>query len=164
MSCSRVTPRCQRRVTAVAERIWSQLSPSSRRRWIAAFGGPRRTEAAHRAELARLAYESGARLPADHTGHAGRYEVRFSQVVTTEGVRDLTVESRIEARRVGEHTADVALLRDGIVDAPTFRRRWRKRISTAGSAQLEADPDRVLVFVTEAGPAPEPFYRRSPLR
>ncbi len=144
-----------------AERSFSLLSSGARRRWIAAYGGPRRLGPVRRADRARRSYEAGMRLPVEHTGHAGSYEVTYSQVVTTAGVREVTVFDRVDARRVGDHSRDVRRLRDGGLDPSSFRRRWQRRVRRAGDVELESDPYRIIASVTEAGPPPEPFYRRA---
>lgn len=48
-------------------REWGSLASGTRRCWVGAYGGT--DPPAQRAERARAAYESGARLPAGHTGH-----------------------------------------------------------------------------------------------
>lgn len=146
------------------ERNFDLLSRGARRRWIAAFGGPRSLAPGRRAERARHAYEAGEHLPVEHTGHVGPYEATYSQVVTTQGALEVTVHSRVEASRIGDHAHDVRLLRDGHLDSKAFRRRWRRRVRKVGNFELESDPDRVIAAVTEAGPPPEPFYRRQPPR
>ena len=143
------------------ERDFALLSRGARRRWIGQYGGPRSLGPERRAERARLAYERGAHLAPEHTGHAGPYEATFSALPTTSGVQEVTVRSLVEASRAGEYGADVGLLLDGELSPAQFRRRWRRRVRKLGDFELEATPDRVIAMVTEAGPPPEPFYRRS---
>jgi hypothetical protein len=149
---------------ARVERDFDLLSRGARRRWIAAFGGQRGLGPVRRAERARRAYESGEHLPVERTGHAGPYESTYSQVITTEGAREVTVHSRIEARRIGDHAHDVRLLAEGRLDPQAFRRRWRRRVRRVADYELEWDPDRVIAAVTDAGAPPEPFYRSQPPR
>jgi hypothetical protein len=149
---------------ARVERDFDLLSRGARRRWIAAYGGPWSLAPQRRAERARRAYEVGEHLPVERTGHAGPYEASYSQVVTTKGAREVTVHSRVEARRVGDHAHDVRLLQDGKLDPRAFRRRWRRRVRKVADYELDWDPDRVIAAVTEAGPPPEPFYRHRPAR
>ena len=146
------------------ERNFDLLSRGARRRWIAAFGGPRSLAPVRRAERARHAYQAGEHLPVERTGHAGPYEATYSQVVTTQGALEVTVHSRVEGSRVGAHASDVGLLLDGQLDPKAFERRWRRRVRKAGDVELESDPERVIAAVSEAGPPPEPFYRRQPPR
>ena len=149
---------------ARSERDFDLLSRGARRRWVAAYGGPRSLAPQRRAERARRAYETGEHLPVERTGHAGPYEATYSQVVTTQGVREATVHSRVEASRIGDHAHDVRLLLDGNLDPRAFRRRWRRRVRKVADYELDWDPDRVIAAVTEAGPPPEPFYRHRPAR
>lgn len=93
-------------------------------------------------------------------GHGPAPVVTWSAVPTTVGLRKITTTSRVETRRVGQYSRDVRLLLDGDLDAADFRRRWSRRKRGAGGFELEPDPDKVLVLRAEAGPPPEPFYRR----
>jgi hypothetical protein len=144
------------------ERDWHGLAPGTKRRWIGAFGGPRSLAPDGRAERARLAYEGGERLPVEHSGHAGPYESHWSQVVTTRGVREVSATTRVEALRLSDHTADTGRLVSGSLEDEEFFRRWSRRKRSVGGYELESDPDRVIALLTEAGPPPEPFYRRGP--
>jgi hypothetical protein len=145
---------------APRDRDWSSLAAGSKRRWVSVFGGPRSLPAADRARRAERAYQAGAHLPVEHTGHAAPPEVTWSGVATTEGVREITTRTRVEARRVGEYARDVRELLEGDLDLAAFARRWSRRKREAGGAELESNPNRVIVMFAASGPAPEPFYRR----
>lgn len=125
----------------------------------------------------RAAYERrrASRHPGESVrsrlGHGTAPSVTWSAVPTTSGVVELTTTSRVESRRVGQHSRDVQVLLGGASGeedfadlARRFHRRWSRRIRTAGGYELEADPLVVVALLAEAGPAPEPYYTRLTVR
>lgn len=144
-------------------RDWDHLAPATRRRWIAQEGGSRRLPPPVRERRARRAYEAGASLGVEHTGH-GRFETVFRSLPTNQGVVDVVTIDRVEARRAGEYASDIGGLLEGNVDPEHFRQRWMARSVAIGNLRLEADPDRVIAMLTEAGPPDQPFYERRVLR
>ncbi len=142
------------------ERDWSRLASGTQRRWVSAFGGSRQLPPASRAQRAARAYQSGAHLPKERTGHEPPPVTTWSAVTTTEGVRPVTATTRREASRLGQYSEDVQRLLAGDLDPRDFKRRWSRRVRRAGGVELESDPAKVLAAMAAAGPAPEPYYRR----
>ena len=94
-------------------------------------------------------------------GHAPPPEVVWSAVPTTSGVIDVFTTTRRQSSRVGTYSRDVGLLLDGDLDPKDFERKWRRRRRDIGlDVELEWRAAVVIVLMTAAGPAPEPFYRR----
>lgn len=93
-------------------------------------------------------------------GHAPAPEVAWSEVPTTDGLRDVTTRTRRDSSRVGLYSHDVGLLLDGDLDASDFEHKWRRRKRLAGGFELEWRASVVLAIKAAAGPPPEPFYRR----
>ncbi len=100
-------------------------------------------------------------------GHPGRGErlltathVEWSEVTTTQGMQDLVLTNEKEASRVGKYQRDIRELLDGRMEPRAFRRRWSRRVRTAGGYELEADPDRVVALTFLTGPGPVDRYRR----
>jgi hypothetical protein len=154
------------------DRDWSRLSAGARRRWVGAFGGPRSLGPERRAERARLAYGAGARLPVEHTGHAGPREAIFSQLVTVDGAMErVTVGGYTEIHRAAQHAHDVGALQRGRVTPADFKRRWSRRGRRVAGFALESTPARVIAETARAGPPSLPFVtypvpprRRAPRR
>ncbi len=140
-------------------RRWDDLAQGSKRRWIAAHGGPRSLPPAARARRAQRAYEAGVHLPEEHTGHQ-RAVRTFQSVPTTSGTMPISTTSAVEARRLGEYSADLRDLLAGSLDPKDFRRRWSRRSRAVGNRELIADPAAAIATATESGPAPQPFYER----
>ncbi len=128
------------------DRRWSRLAPGTRRRWVAQAGGPRSLPPAERARRARLYYEGGRHLAREHTGHVTRQPMTF-RVVTTEGLRDVTVASYRDKSRLGTRAHDegalLGRLQYGRLSDAEFARKWRRRKREVGGYTLEADPARV---------------------
>ena len=114
-----------------------------------------------------VAYRSRARRTSpeetvrERLGHAPAPAVTWSEVPTTTGLREITTETRRESSRVGLYSEDVRLLTYGEFDAREFSAKWRHRKREAGGFELEWDGEKVLHLKRAAGPAPQPYYRRS---
>jgi len=122
---------------------------------------PLERRAVHRAayERRRATVQPGESVRS-RLGHGAAPVVTWSEVPTTAGLAEISTLSRVETRRVAQYSRDVRLLLDGDLDPADFHRRWSRRKRDAGVFELEADPDKVLVLRAEAGPPPEPYYRR----
>lgn len=92
------------------DRDWSRLSAGSRRRWVAAYGGPRSENSrAEREANARAAYESGSHLTVSQRGHrytpnrpedALRHPERYPRYLAKpENLRLVNELARIEGER-----------------------------------------------------------------
>lgn len=139
-------PAEQRLGSAAGSRSWAALAPGTRRRWIAQAGGPRSLAPAERARRAQLYYLSGGHLSREHTGQVARQPMSF-RVVTTEGLREVTVTSYRDKSRLGARAHDegalLGRLAYGEMSDAEFARRWRRRKREVGGYTLETDPARV---------------------
>jgi hypothetical protein len=145
---------------ATGDRNWSTLAPGTQRRWIGNSGGPRTLPPAERRRRAQLAYEAGARLAPEHTGHGPKVVGEFAAVATTQGIMEVSGDNWRERNRLGRFSGDSAALMAGEISDEEFAKRWRRRVGTVGDVELETDPRRVRAMWAVYGPAPQPFYRR----
>lgn len=145
---------------APRNRDWDSLAAGTRRRWVGAFGGPRSLSPDARTRRAGAAYQSGASLPAAHTGHAAPYDAVFAGLATTSGLRDVIASTYNDRHRAAQYARDQRLLNENLLDPAAFRRRWSRRVRRVGDDELESDPARVLELMRRSGPPPDPFYRR----
>ncbi|MHB8246871.1 MAG: hypothetical protein ACYDGN_16285 [Acidimicrobiales bacterium] len=151
-------------MTPSKPRSWDALAAGTKRRWISQAGGPRSQGHAARERRARAAYEAGAKLDIERTGHLPPPQITWSAALTTEGVRPLTTTSRVETSRQGTHSGDVRQVLDGELAPDDFTRRWSRRKRTIGGYELEPDGYRVLELKRQTGPVPEPFYVKQLIR
>ncbi|MGA8725556.1 MAG: hypothetical protein WB565_10975 [Acidimicrobiales bacterium] len=87
-------------------------------------------------------------------------EVQWSDVPTTEGMRDLVTSTPRQHSRVGLYLADIHRLLHFNLTELDFEERWRNRAREAGGYELEPDAGRVLALVLFSGPPPVDRYRR----
>ena len=145
-----------------AERRFSQLAGGTQRRWIGAYGGPRSLPPAERRRRAERAYQAGAHLPAEHTGHGRQTEAIFSAVSTTNGVEAVVGVTYLEKRRLGAYAHDTRLLLRGEMSDRDFQRKWsRRKLAVGPDVRLVADPRQVrAMWAVHGASVPAPFYRR----
>lgn len=142
-------------------RDWSSLAAGTRRRWVGAYGGPTSLGPAARRARAERAYESGAHLPREHTGHAPRTESVFNGVATTNGVETVVGLKFWEQRALGQYAHDTRALLRGEMTDQDFERRWsRRKLQIGPDVTLVADPRRVRAMWAQHGPVRQPFYER----
>lgn len=129
-------------------RDWSSLARSSRRRWVAAYGGRGTPE--RRAERARRAYEAGEHLTPAQRGHepsAVRDDRTISAFVGSGAAFvELSGLTRAEVRRLARYDSLVGQLARGQIGGREFRRRvgsWRP----VQGLPLASDPEAVLAAV-----------------
>lgn len=149
-------------------RQWQDLAAGTKRRWIANSGGPRSLGHTERERRAKLAYEAGAHLAPEHTGHRERSAMGFVVAVTSGGLRRVTTSDFRQKQRLGRYARDSEWLlgnardRNGrplpAMSEGEFRRRWRRRVrsvhddETGESFELEGDPRRVEAVWAVHGP------------
>lgn len=146
LTSSTVPPALRQRRPAVAPgRDWRSLARGSRRRWVGAYGGT--GTPAQRAERARAVYESGAHLPAGHTGHepAAVRQARAMSTYLGPEARFSVPDNltRSEARRLARYDSLVGQLSRGRISRRDFQRRvgnWRP----FRGQRLASDPAAVL--------------------
>lgn len=155
-----MSPAEQRLRRAAGDRDWAALAPGTQRRWVANSGGPRTVAPAERRRRAQVAYEAGAHLAPQHTGHGARYEAEFAAVATTEGIVTASGDNWRERHRLAKYSVDTHALLAGEISDDEFAKRWRRRVRQVGDHTLETDPQKVRAAWAVHGPAPEPFYRR----
>jgi hypothetical protein len=141
-------------------RDWSTLAAGTNRRWVSAFGGSRSLSPAERATRAERAYQRGAHLPEEKTGHAPPPLAEFALVATTDGLAPITGTSRRENSRLGTYAHDTRELLAGEMTDREFGKKWNRRVRTVGDFELESDPAVVRVLWAISGPAPQPFYTK----
>ncbi len=130
------------------DRDWGALASGTRRRWVGAYGGT--GTPAQRAGHARAAYESGAHLPAGHTGHeaASLRQGRAMSVYLGPEARFGVPENltRAEARRLARYDSFVGQLARGRATGRDFQRRiaaWRP----FRGERFTSDPRAVLAAI-----------------
>ena len=149
-------------------RQWQDLAAGTKRRWIANSGGPRSLGHTERERRAKLAYEAGAHLAPEHTGHRERSAMGFVVAVTSGGLRRVTTSDFRQKQRLGRYARDSEWLlgnardRNGrplpAMSEEEFRRRWRRRVrsvhddETGGGFELEGDPRKVKAAWAVYGP------------